>query len=387
MRGRGWLIPAALGLIVAVLVLLVPNQPSNSPDHRSDSDAPDGASALYELSSRLGHPTSRLKGTFGFADGPGIVFVLSPGDAFDGSQAGRLAQWVRDGGTLVYADSSLDPNLARAFDISSTAEFLDAEPAPDGNPAESTITATPFFDGVANLRTNAVIVGFLDPRPGQVAALHFPGRSPQGSTVGLVARLGRGRAVVLGDPLLLCNGLLGKADNGRFAADVLATAPTGAPVYFDEYHHGAGGTSASFNDWVTTPWGAALAWVLLVVFIGSLLRSRSFGPPIPILSSRDRSSAEYAAAVGTLLRRARARELTLRVVAGATRRALAERTGLGRGIPPDRLDAVLQQRSPTLADELSQADALAPGVAGSESQLLRAARRLHALAYPSAKKK
>ena len=124
MRGRGWIIPVVLGLIVAGLVLLVPNQPSNSPDHRSDSDAPDGASALYELSSRLGHPTSQLKGSFGLPDKPGIMFVFSPSDPYDGSQARQVAQWVRDGGTLVYADSSIEPTLATEFNLTNTQEFI-----------------------------------------------------------------------------------------------------------------------------------------------------------------------------------------------------------------------------------------------------------------------
>jgi hypothetical protein len=388
MRGRGWIIPIVLGAIVAVLVLLVPNQPSNSPDHRSDSDAADGTSALFELASRLGHPTSRVQESFGVPDTPGIMFVLSPADPYEGGQARQLAQWVRDGGTLVYADSALDSNLASQFDVSSSEEFLDTSSSSDATQAESTIDAgTPVFDGVTSLRTSATVVGALEPKTNQVPFMRVqvPGRRGGNKALGVVMALGKGRAILMGDPLVFTNGVLGKADNGRFAADILAMAPASAPVRFDEFHHGGGGVSQSFNDWVTTPWGAALAWVLVVVFVGFLLRGRSFGPAIPILSTRDRSSAEYAAAVGTLLRRARARDLTLKVVADATRRALAERTGLGRGVAPDRLGAVLEQRSPALAAELSQAEALSAGVSRSEAQLLRAARKLHALAYPSAK--
>ena len=390
MRGRGWIIPVVLGLIVAGLVLLVPNQPSSSPDHRSDSDAPDGASALYELSSRLGHPTSQLKGSFGLPDKPGIMFVFSPSDPYDGSQARQVAQWVRDGGTLVYADSSIEPTLAAEFNLTNTQEFIGGSAASDSGSAQSTITAsTPVFAGVTNLVTTSTIVQTFEPKTDQVPVLRIvvPGRLGGNRAVGMLATLGKGHAFFLGDPLVLCNGLLGKGDNGRFAADLLAFAPASAPVRFDEFHHGAGATSASVNDWVTTPWGAALGWALVVVFIGFLLRGRAFGPPIPILSTRDRSSAEYAAAVGTLLRRARARDLTLKVVADATRRALAERTGLGRGVPADRLGSVLQQRAPALAAELNEADALSAGVSRSESQLLKAARKLHALAYPSAKSK
>ena len=396
MRGRGWIIPVVLGLIVAGLVLLVPNQPSNSPDHRSDSDAPDGVSALYELSSRLGHPTSQLKGSFGLPDKPGIMFVFAPSDPYDSIQARQVAQWVRDGGTLVYADSAIDPSLASGSSASPAPRSTSAarrRRQRDAAPVDRHgIGAPVWVAGVTKLVTTspAIVETFRVPTPAG-GALSSASRSRVAAggnrAVGVLATLGKGHAFFLGDPLVLCNGLLGKGDNGRFAADLLAFAPAGAPVRFDEFHHGAGATSASVNDWVTTPWGAALGWALVVVFIGFLLRGRAFGPPIPILSTRDRSSAEYAAAVGTLLRRARARDLTLKVVADATRRALAERTGLGRGVPADRLGSVLQQRAPALAAELNEADALSAGVSRSESQLLKAARKLHALAYPSAKSK
>jgi hypothetical protein len=389
MRGRAWIIPVALGLIVVVLVLVVPNQPSSSPDHRSDSDAPDGTSALYEYASRLGHPTARQKGSFNLPDKPGILFVFSPDDPYDQSQARQLAQWVRDGGTLVYADAAIDERLAAEFRVTASESYISG-PGADSGSRQVTLTApVPLLDGVSTLVSAPEVAETYAPTTGQVAVLRVGLGSRGGAdrVVGILAHEGKGRAFFLGDPILLCNGYLGKADNGRLAADLLAMAPAYAPVRFDEFHHGAGGTSASINDWVTTPWGIALAWALVVIFVGFFVRGRSFGPPIPILSTRDRSSAEYATAVGTLLRRARARDLTLKVIADATRRTLAERTGLGRGVPADRMASVLRQRAPQLAADLGEADAMAPTVSGSESQLLKAARKLHALAYPSAKSK
>jgi hypothetical protein len=70
----------------------------------------------------------------------------------------------------------------------------------------------------------------------------------------------------------------------------------------------------------------------------------------------------------------------------ATRRSLAGRVGLSHGAPPDQLATVLQTRAPELARELAAAEAAA-GEVGSERALLDAARRLHSLAYPSARKR
>jgi hypothetical protein len=127
-----------------------------------------------------------------------------------------------------------------------------------------------------------------------------------------------------------------------------------------------------------------LGLALLIIYGGLLLRGRGFGPAVSLAPARDRSSAEYAEAVGTLLRRARARATTLAMLDEATRRSLASRVGLSHGMPPDQLAKVLQTRAPELARDLVAAEAAAGAAAGSERALLDAARLLHALAYPSA---
>jgi hypothetical protein len=117
-----------------------------------------------------------------------------------------------------------------------------------------------------------------------------------------------------------------------------------------------------------------------------LLRGRAFGPRLPPAGAGVRSAAEYAAAVGSLLHQAGGRALALKVVADATRRALAHQVGLGGGVPLDRLDEVLARRAPALAEQYTTAAAEAERAGRSESTLLAAARRLHDLAYPMARK-
>src|SRR5260370_17247647 len=114
----------------------------------------------------------------------------------------------------------------------------------------------------------------------------------------------------LGEPLVLCNGYLDKADNGRFLSDLLGLVDAGSAVGFDEYHHGLILSDLAPQAWVTTPWGAAILWFLVAVFVGLLLRGRRFGPLIQRPAEGARADAEGAVAVGELLRRPGARALT-----------------------------------------------------------------------------
>jgi hypothetical protein len=393
MSRRAWLIPTVLAIVVAALVLLTPQKPSRSPDHRSESDSFDGTSALYSLAGRLGHPSTAIKGSFSLPEGPGVLFLFSPDNPFSDDQVAQLDQWVAAGGTVVYADTIGDPHLDQRLELSRAPgpELLTG--GPDSSEVVHLTAASPLLAGVSKVNGSDASVPGAD-LPGYFLVVNHPAQVPllrsdasTGEVVLLFQRHGAGAVVALSDPQALANGNLGQADNGRLAADLISMAPAGAPVLFDEYHHGAGGTTPSITDWLATPWGAVLGWALVVVYVGLLLRSRAFGPTISLAPSRDRSSAEYARAVGTLLRRAGARATTLAVIGEATRRALAARVGLGPGVSPGELDKVLQQRAPELAHALTGAEAAAAAGGQSERALLEAARRLHALAYPSAEKK
>src|SRR5207302_1921662 len=88
--------------------------------------------------------------------------------------------------------------------------------------------ATPIVSGVTQVAGAGDLVP-LDPAPTQVTFL----RTQQGFSAGYIQRIGIGSAIVLADPLVLCNGYLEKSDNGRLLADLLGTVDTGARVAFD----------------------------------------------------------------------------------------------------------------------------------------------------------
>jgi hypothetical protein len=199
--------------------------------------------------------------------------------------------------------------------------------------------------------------------------------------VGYLERMVGGSVVVLADPLVLCNGYLDKNDNGRLLADLLGLAGSSAPVLFDEYHHGLILSDFTPQAWLLTPWGAGLLWLLVAVFVGLVLRGRSFGPLMLRPPDVARTDVEWAVAVGQLLRRSSARSVTLGLLANATERAVALRTGIPVQ-PRERFWNALWVRAPEIAAELAEVENSLHRFGSSEPDLLRLAQRLHRIAHP-----
>jgi len=363
---------AVVVVLIAAVVVLRGTAASDSPDHSSASDAGNGTSALRYYAQSLGHTTGTIEGTFTLPSSPSLLFVFTPSDRFgySNSEAQQLNRWVASGNVLVYAAEGGDPDIDTQFGLHRSRNSVDA----------TARAAAPIFGGVNSLSGSQQALAFAASSV-QVPLL----RNAKGDVLGLRTVVGTGQLIALTDPVVLCNGYLKLADNGRFAADLIALAPNGGPVMFDEYHHGqvAGGSPTSIA-WVATPLGAALALTVVIVFGGLALRGRAFGPPIALQASADRSTAEYAAAVGSLLQRTGARKVTLDTLLAATRRAVAERVGLGTGTPDTALIETIAQRAPAAASELARAEAGLAQAAESEPEVLAMARRLHELAYPLA---
>jgi hypothetical protein len=365
---RGWVIAFVLAVLIGGVAYL--GQPKqDSPEHNSNSDAANGTSAARLFAQAMGHPTSQIEGTFSAPAQNSLMFVFTPTSPYTSDDADQTANWVRNGGVLIYSSEQGDPQLDRAFSVTRLSGFA----------SSGTEYANPVLDGVATVSGGDLAVPFLASSE-QVAIL----RSNDGAyPLGYIQKLGSGTVVVLADPLVLCNGYLDKTDNGRLLSDLLGLVDAGSAVGFDEYHHGLILSDLAPQAWVTTPWGAGILWFLVAVFVGLLLRGRRFGPLIQRPAEVARADAEWAVAVGELLRRSGARALTLGMLATASERAVAVRTGLPAQ-PRDRFWNALYARAPELAGELAEAEKALYGSAGDDAELLRAAQRLHALAYPPA---
>lgn len=371
LRGmRGWILAAVAAIAVAVLAY-AGQPPQDSPDHSSSSDAANGTSAVLLFARAMGHPAAQISGSFAPPSGGGLMFVFTPTSPYSSDEARRTLEWVRAGGVLVYASEQGDPELDRALGVTRTNAFafVDGEA---GNPTVAGVSQVSGGGLVEPLYPSAQQVPFL--------------RTPAAQVTGYIQRLGAGDAVVLADPLVLCNGHLDKRDNGRLLADILGLAAPAAQVAIDEYHHGVVLSDLGPQAWVLTPWGAALLWLLVAVFAGLLLRGRRFGPLVAPAPEAARSDVEWATAVGRLLRRSSAREVTLGLLAGAAEREVARRTGLGLQ-PRERFWNALWVRSPELAAALAEAETSLRRDAATEHGMLEAARRLHRLAYPLPEKR
>jgi hypothetical protein len=357
-----------MALLVFVLVLLRgTGTQGRSPDHASTSDAADGTSALRAYADALGHSSGSVEGDFTLSSSSGLLFVFTPTNGFSADEVQQLNRWMQSGGVVVYAAEDGDPQLDTQFGLRRSQTQVSAK----------THAAAPILGGVASV-TGADAARAFRPTASQVPLL----RNDAGDVLAVRQDVGHGQLVALTDPLVLCNGNLGKPDNGRFAADLMAMTPTGGRVWFDEFHHGAAATASPETAWMTTPWGLALLAVVLIAFVGLALRGRAFGPRIPLRAREDRSSAEYAVAVGSLLHRTGARRVTLEALLSATRRAVAQRIGLGGDVSSDRLNATIAQRAPAAAEALARAERDLEGASTSELEVLNMARRLHDLAYP-----
>jgi hypothetical protein len=360
----------ALILAIAILVILRGTAAGDSPEHSSASDGSNGTSALRYYAQALGHSTGSIEGDFALPSSPALLFVFTPSDTqgYSLAEAQQLHAWVSSGNVVVYAAENGDPVLDTQFGLHRSRGTVDA-------PAHA---AAPILGGVGSVSGASKARSFAV-SPTQVPLL----RNDKGDVVALTTAIGSGKLIASSDPLVLTNSYLKLADNGRFAADLIAMAPNGGPVLFDEFHHGQVSAAAPpAVAWVATPWGAALALTVIVLFAGLAMRGRAFGPLIPLRARADRSSAEYAAAVGSLLHRTGARRVTLETLLSATRRSVAERVGLGSDTPSGQLLEAIAQRSPVAAVELSRAQAELPAAVTSEAAVLDMARRLHELAYP-----
>jgi len=362
---RGWLVLAGLAAVVAVLLALGSN-PQGSPEHSTNSDAKNGASAVRYVAQSLGHGGEQIGGSFDLGKA-GLLFVFSPTSPFTGYEAQQLHDWVSGGGVLVYASETGDDQVDSAFGVRRSNNPTMARGASGVEP----------LAGVGELNGGDFVYP-LALTTNQVAIV----RDRSGLALGYIENIGAGRAVVLADPLELCNGYLDQDANARMLVDLIALAPPGANVAFDEYHHGFTVGDVTPRAWLLTPWGAGLAWLVIAVFAGLILRGRGFGPRVPLEAGGARAAGEWTSAVGALLHRAGGSRVTLDVLATATQRAVATRLGIPLE-PHERMQAALEQRAPQLATALAVAErAVATAAAARDADLLDTARRLHHIAYP-----
>ncbi len=158
--------------------------------------------------------------------------------------------------------------------------------------------------------------------------------------------VGRGRLIAVADGALLSNSQLPRSENAVFLANLLAHyGQPGGRVLFDEYHHGdVSGADGSVWEDLGRPLQLALIQLCFAALGLIALLAVRFGPPVPLVRSVARSSADYVSSLASLYRRAGASQTALETLYRQFLRDICGRLALPPDVDLERLAAVAARR-------------------------------------------
>jgi hypothetical protein len=255
-----------VALVVLLLLISVPLLNTTKEDFSTYNTAWNGASDAKALASREGYtarPVFALSkiGT----SGNGVLFMINPNRSVDfaGSDASALQSFIKNGGILVLAnDFGNGDAVLNGLGVSGAARFngslladnvskvVDAE-----HPLITDVTTAGLTAGVHELYFNYGTA--LDTSGRNVTVLARSAPTSYLSTAGTSAtteatagarpvlatlNYGNGRIVLLSDPSVFINEMLGHADNQQLLTSMLANLTGGnkaVSIMFDESHRAA----------------------------------------------------------------------------------------------------------------------------------------------------
>jgi hypothetical protein len=249
-------------IVVAALLISVPLLNTTKEDFSTYNTAWNGASDAKALASNDGYAT---RSVFALSEigspGDGVLFMLNPNSSvsFSASDASTLQSFVKNGGVLVLANDFGNGNaVLSGLGVSGEARFNGSllednvsKGVDAAHPLITDINASGLTAGVHMLYFNYGTV--LDTSGANVTVLArsaptsylvAPGGGNVSATTGahpVLATLnyGNGRIVLLSDPSVFINDMLGQADNQQLFTSMLANLTggnTAVPIMFDESH-------------------------------------------------------------------------------------------------------------------------------------------------------
>jgi hypothetical protein len=252
------------------------------------SSAPEGLHAFARLIEKLGFAVSAHRSAA--APKSDALVLLGPAVALEDEEVEALVRWLRDGGRLIYAPSSLIFQIIGDDDEAPEMEEL---PLDDG-----------LVDGIA--------------RAGE-------GVTARGGAASLW-RVGLGRVAIVDDAgIVLSNGKLKKVGlRGQLGwlRWVLEGAHT---VAFDEARIGAAVELSPVEMLRASRFWPAVVMALCALAVWLLSRSVRRSPPQPLARAGGRDFGEHLAGVASLLERGNRVDLALRAMIEGTRRRLGPR--------------------------------------------------------------
>jgi hypothetical protein len=251
-------------VVIVALIISVPVLNTTKEDFSTYNTAWNGASDAKALASSDGYTASTV---FALSEigssGGGVLFMLNPNSSvgFSASDASTLQSFVTNGGVLVLANNFGNGNavlsglgvLGEARFNGSLLEDNVSKGVDAALPLITDVTASGLTAGVHELYFNYGTALDVSGNNVTVLARSAPtsyllapggGNATVNATTGahpVLATLdyGNGRIVLLSDPSVFSNDMLGQADNQQLLTSMLADLTggnTAVPIMFDESH-------------------------------------------------------------------------------------------------------------------------------------------------------
>ena len=328
----------------------------DAPRARFNDASPLGGKGFGLLLRRLGYSVHLQDEALATMPKNARVWVLlDPETRFSRRETDLLLNWVRGGGTLIWAcapnamsfswnkssDQSAHALLCQKLGVTSSYGFTpDDAPLPVLTPL-TPASANEYWSGVSKATASADILKINRPH------LELAG-TPVGTELARIS-VGSGQIFVMPDALMWTNYALDKPDNAVLATNLIRLHATSGGVYFDERDHPdpdpATGTAASAPDLADYLWRPPLRWAILQL-LGALLlwwalAGRRLGAPVPLMEQEPVTRAgQFAQAMGSLFRKANRPVAVAQTLGNSFRRETTTRVGL----PLDASDDLVAER-------------------------------------------
>lgn len=363
--------------------------------HLSDT-SPVGGRGLGLVMEKLGYATqSETEPIETVPRDARVWFLLDANTRFSDREATLLLNWVRSGGTLVWAcpaqpssywGGASDPRpgldkLNEPFGTTmSGSPTWNSNGLPQLSPAPFNLVSN-YRTGVSSILTSGTALD-VSPSPAH-PDVNIAGVS--GAPGGSVTRVdvGSGHIFLLPDAWMLSNYGLSKPANATFVANLIRVhnANPGGKAYFDERQHDNTLAPPKSDDWPARlrqkPVVFAV-WQLLVAGLGCLaLVSRRLGSPVALPSQAPVTRASgFAHAMGALLFKAGRPKAAAQIIGESFRARLARRIGLSPRESDDVLAARASEISGISRETLARALVAARAPATDETSALRDAQAM-----------
>jgi hypothetical protein len=330
-RRRDIIILVTLFVVLVVFTILVP---ASSEDDQSlgstlttHSSAPDGALALLRWLQEMGYDAGRLEfREFALDAQTDALFILNPTTPMSRSEAAEVIEWVDAGGTLVVVEDRAQlfagPNQmlqTLSLELQPYAGEDDATQIEQGTVLQPVLNEPPLND--VPLRTVRVLEAERD----DIAPL--VGVDDAAVLVGI--QQGLGYIYVSSASYPFTNQGLRAEGSAALLRNLLRRVPPDGQVLFDEYHHGFFEPPSMRSVIMSSPWGWALVYTLLILAAFFVVTGRRFGRPVPLREEvARRSSTEYIESMADLFQRGGKRAFILKHYHQAFKRRLAKPYGI-----------------------------------------------------------